>query len=232
MRKIKTKIKYYILDFIVKKFSKDKLFARVLSKEENQAVRFVNHEFLNDIGWWSSWRTRNPQDKNGKPLPWVTYSYIFFISNRLNKELNVFEFGSGSSTLFFSDKVQQIDSVEHDQEWFNKMAVKLPDNAKVYFEKLVYGGAYSEVARRSGKKYDLISIDGRDRVNCLINSIEALNESGVMVLDDSERIAYQKAIDCIIHKGFKRMDFWGISPGLFYKKCTTIFYRELNVLGI
>jgi hypothetical protein len=232
MRKIKIKIKYYILDFIVKKFSKNKLFERILNNEEKQAIKSINNGFLSEIGWWNSWRTREPQDANGKPLPWVTYSYIHFIEERLSKEMNIFEFGTGNSTLFYSNIVKQIDSVEHDQGWFKTMNNVLPENATILFEKLEYGGAYSKTALKTGNKYDLISIDGRDRVNSLINSVSALSENGVLVLDDSERIAYKKGIEYMQYQGFKRLDFWGISPGLFYKKCTSIFYRTSNVLNV
>jgi hypothetical protein len=232
MRKIKIKIKYYILDFILKKFSKNKLFERILNNEEKQAIKSINNGFLSEIGWWNSWRTREPQDANGKPLPWVTYSYIHFIEERLTKEMVVFEFGTGNSTLFYSNIVKQIDSVEHDEEWYKKMNHVLPKNANIFFEKLEYGGDYSKMAFQMKKKYELISVDGRDRVNSLMSSLQALTSNGVLVLDDSERKAYQKGIEFLRSQGFKRLDFWGISPGLFYKKCTSIFYRTSNVLNI
>jgi len=32
--------------------------------------------------------------------------------------------------------------------------------------------------------------------------------------------------------GYNDLDFWGIAPGIFYKKCTSILYRDNNCLGI
>ena len=43
-----------------------------------------------------------PIDKNSNPLPWVTYGFIDFISERLNKSIDVFEYGSGNSTLWYA----------------------------------------------------------------------------------------------------------------------------------
>lgn len=51
-------------------------------------------------------------------LPWVTFSAIKFLEKTLTKEMIVYEFGSGGSTLFFSKRVKQIYSVEHDRKWF------------------------------------------------------------------------------------------------------------------
>ena len=60
----------------------------------------------------------------------------------------------------------------------------------------------------------------------------AVSENGVIVLDDSERAFYKEGIDFMIKKGFKELPFSGISPGLFYLKTTSIFYKPNNCLGI
>jgi len=232
MSNLKLKIKDFILSSLVKRFSKNTLCKYILSKSELEALKKVNNGFLNDNGWWNSWRNNEPLDKNNKPLPWVTYSYINFISQRLNSKMAVFEFGSGNSTHFYGERVKFVDTVEHDQDWFNKIKNNLPVNANIIYKTLEYGGAYSKSALDSKKKYDLIIIDGRDRVNSLINSVNALNDRGVLVLDDSERESYKKGVDYLLNSGFKNIDFWGISPGLFYNKCTTIYYKSNNVLNI
>ena len=84
----------------------------------------------------------------------------------------------------------------------------------------------------SKKKYEIIVIDGRDRVNCIKHSLKALKVNGVIILDDSERREYIKGRRYLMKNGFNNIDFWGISPGTFMKKCTTIFYKEVNCLGI
>ena len=83
-----------------------------------------------------------------------------------------------------------------------------------------------------GQKFDIIIVDGRDRVNCCYQSLAALNENGVLVLDDSEREKYSDAIVFLKGKGFKELSFSGISPGLFYRKSTSVFYKANNCLGI
>ncbi|MCH7771611.1 MAG: FkbM family methyltransferase, partial [Bacteroidetes bacterium] len=74
-----------------------------------------------DVGWFSAFKAGEPVDKNFEPLPWLTYPFIDFITERLSKEFNIFEFRSGNSTLFFAERVKQISSVEHNSEWYNKL---------------------------------------------------------------------------------------------------------------
>ncbi len=82
------------------------------------------------------------------------------------------------------------------------------------------------------KKYNLIIVDAVDRVNCAINSIKQLSPNGVLILDDSEQEEYSAIFKFFIKKKFKKIDFYGISPGYFNRKATTIFYRPNNCLNI
>lgn len=188
--------------------------------------------YLKKIGWINSYKKMMPVDENGDPLPWVTYPFIDFIESRLNKSMEIFEFGSGNSTIWYAKKVKSIDSVEHDQNWYEKVKSNLPDNASIHYCHLEYGKEYCQYAKYLNKKFDLIIIDGRDRVNCIKYSVECLTFSGVIILDDSERPDYLEGIQYLLNTGFKKIDFWGISPGLFYKKNTTIFYKNNNCLDI
>jgi len=188
--------------------------------------------YLKDIGWINSFKYQMPIDKDSNPLPWVTYGFIDFISDRLNTTMDIFEFGSGNSTLWYASKAKNIISVEHDNVWFEKIKKTMPKNVNIYYEKLLYDGEYSKFANALDRKFDIVIVDGRDRVNCMKNAINAIKENGVIVLDDSERKQYREGIDFLLNKDFKKIDFWGISPGLFYRKNTTVFYKNNNCLGI
>jgi hypothetical protein len=188
--------------------------------------------YLKEIGWINSFNNQMPVDNDSNPIPWVTYGFIDFISNRLNTNMNIFEYGSGNSTLWYAKRVNSVDSIEHDQKWYEKIKHNMPHNVNINYIELVYGGDYSLFSQTMDRKYDIVIVDGRDRVNCIKNSIDSIKEDGVIVLDDSERTEYVEAINFLLDNNFKKIDFWGISPGLFYKKNTTIFYRDNNCLGI
>lgn len=188
--------------------------------------------YLKEIGWINSSNRQMPLDEHNNPLPWVTYPFIDFIEERLTNNLEVFEFGSGNSTLWYAGKVRFVTSVEHDDSWYKKIKSTMPNNVALHYQKLEYAKEYAAFAASQHKHFHIIIVDGRDRVNCIMNAVNSLTEDGVIVLDDSERAPYQEGIDFLIMKGFKKIDFWGISPGFFYKKCTTVFYRSDNCLGI
>jgi len=209
---------------VINVISQPKLFKQLLSMGTSG--------YLYEIGWIDSFNQQSPIDKKEKPLPWVTYSFIDFIEDRLNNTMNVFEYGSGNSTLWYAKKVNSVISVEHDNQWFEKIKNSMEANVSIYYEELIYGGEYSKFIKRLKNEFDIIIVDGRDRVNCLKNSISAINHNGVIILDDSERDAYKEGVNFLLENNYKKIDFWGISPGLFYKKCTTIFYKDNNCLGI
>lgn len=197
-----------------------------------QLISMNSSGYLKEIGWINSFKNQMPIDKDSNPLPWVTYGFIDFISDRLNNTMDIFEYGSGNSTLWYAKKVNTVTSVEHDSDWFEKVKENMPNNVNIYHKKLIYNGEYSKLSNILEKKFDIVIVDGRDRVNCMKNAINALKEQGVIVLDDSERDYYKDGIKFLQDQEFKRIDFWGISPGLFYKKNTTIFYKNKNCLGI
>lgn len=188
--------------------------------------------YLAEIGWFNAFETRSAIDEQGNPIPWVTYSFVDFIKERISKEHSVFEFGSGNSTLFYAKYADKVVSVEHDQAWYEKIKNTKAPNSDIIYEELQPDGQYSRTALNFLQKFDIIIVDGRDRVNCCKNSLEALSERGVLVLDDSERQEYSDAIEFFKQKGFKHLSFSGISPGLFYRKSTSVFYRPANCLDI
>ena len=208
--------------------------ATLISKPKRlSALLSYGHKgYLASIGWFTAFDNRQAVDANNQPIPWVTYSFIDFIKDRLNKNLSVFEYGSGNSTLFYAKHVKRVVSVEHDEAWYKKIVNQKAPNAEMIFTKLEPNGEYSQKAKLLSEKFDVIIVDGRDRVNCCKHSINALTEDGVLVLDDSEREVYQEARTFLKAEGFKELSFSGISPGLFYNKATSVFYRRDNCLDI
>ncbi|MGV8877529.1 MAG: FkbM family methyltransferase [Sphingobacteriaceae bacterium] len=197
-------------------------------------LSFNKKGYLEDIGWFKAFDTKSPVDREGNPIPWVTYAFIDFIKTRLTKAHTVFEFGSGNSTYFYAKYAGVVVSVEHDKLWYDKIekSVAKPDNSELIFCDLLRDGDYCRMPIKLEEKFDIIIVDGRDRVNCCKQGIEALSPKGVMVLDDSERDEYKQGVDFLLSKGFKHLLFSGISPGLFYRKSTSIFYKADNCLEI
>ncbi|HTM97632.1 MAG TPA: hypothetical protein VL088_02760 [Pedobacter sp.] len=214
--------------------SKLKALANLITKPK-RLFSLLSHGhkgYLDTIGWFKAFDNQQAVDGKGLPIPWVTYSFIDFIKPRLTKDLTIFEYGSGNSTLFYAKNVRRVVSVEHDEAWFHKIVKEKAENAEMIFCKLDTDGDYSKKAASLGEKFDIIIVDGRDRVNCCKYGVDALTEKGVIVLDDSERESYHGARVFLLKQGFKELSFSGISPGLFYEKATSVFYKTDNCLAI
>lgn len=193
----------------------------------------LSRAYLKESGWLLSVKKGIPVDRDGVELPWFTYSSIEFISEKLNSTLSVFEYGSGNSTLWFSRSVDEIISVEHDLGWHSKMAEKMKLKTNVnYFFRDLESGEYEKEILNYKEKFDVVIIDGRQRIQCTFNSIDALKADGVIIFDNSDRDSYDEAYSFLGSKGFKRINFWGLGPINSYSWCTSVFYREKNCFNI
>lgn len=195
-------------------------------------LSFNDKGYLDEIGWFKAFDSQSPIDGDNNPIPWVTYSFIDFITGRLKKHHTVFEFGSGNSTYFYAQYAGVVVAVEHDKAWYDKIVDSKPENAELIYCQLVRDGDYCRMPLKLEETFDIIIIDGRDRVNCCKQAVKALSANGVIVLDDSEREFYAEGINFLNSNGFKQLPFSGISPGLFYRKATSVFYRADNCLDI
>lgn len=183
---------------------------------------------LKQNGWFRSFQTKQSIDANGDPLPWYTYPFISFLQPRVRPHFEVFEYGSGNSTRWYAGKVKQITAVEDDAEWIKQIAPKLPSNARVLHREL--GDQYVQAAKDG--KYHIVVVDGRKRVKCAIFAVDFLTPDGVLILDNSDRSWYQAAKDFMAERGFRRLDFVGMTPIVGIETATSVFYRDGNCLGI
>jgi precorrin-6B methylase 2 len=186
--------------------------------------------FLKETGWLKSVEKRMPVNKNGLALPWFTISFNYFLQERLKNEMSIFEYGSGNSTIYLSTKVAKICSLEHDKSWYEKMKYLLSKNVN-YYHKQVDDG-YADFINSSKEKYDVIVIDGRERVACAKNTIANLNDDGVIIWDNSLREKYKEGLEFLSNNGFKRIDFRGLNPGGTVLTATSIFYRNNNCFNL
>ncbi len=209
---------------IAKLFKEPKVLSALLSQRE--------FGYLNEIGWFESFKSNRSIDKNRRPIPWFSYPFIDFLTPRLTQDLVLFEFGSGSSTSFFAERVKQVISIEHNKEWFEIVNKTKPNNVKLILTDSDSIDDYLNYLNNLKEKVDVVIVDGLHRNECLTYALEKLSENGVIVLDDSERSEYKKGIESVIGRGFKKLEFWGIAPTVLFKKCTTVFYKSNNCLKV
>ena len=124
---------------------------------------------------------------------WDSYkpTLLLVLNNIL--PMRCLEWGVGMSTKTISDHpaVHSLESIEHNGEWVDK--VKFNVNSKV---NLIYEPNCELYYLAQGRydKYDLIFVDGILREKCLIKAKDILEEGGIVILHDAERIEYQSGI--------------------------------------
>lgn|SRR4030042_2121653 len=134
-----------------------------------------------------------------RSIPWMTDDSVRFIYNFIDNYKkgekilpSILEFGMGASTFFFAYRSSVLVSFEHNIEWYTKVTemLKLQDikHNYSYFEKRPYSNKIKE--KVGLKKFDIISIDGRDRISCLeeILNQSLLAKDGIIVIDNTERV--------------------------------------------
>ncbi len=194
------------------------------------AKSIVRTQFeANKASWTKSFLSGLSQDENGNAVPWMSYPAIEFLQKYLNKNHEIFEFGCGASTLFFSTRVKKVVGLETSKKWLDIIKNEFSSQNQNVEINLMSDGltnpAYENFAKNSGQKFDLIIIDSLKRFECAKNSIDALKPDGAIILDDSERKNYKKIFDFFAEHNFKKQDFFGIAPGQLRIKNTTIFTK-------
>jgi predicted O-methyltransferase YrrM len=172
-------------------------------------------------------------DKHNNEIPWYTYASIIFLTGRIKKDFSVFEYGSGNSTIWFGENAGKVVAVEHDEDWYKKMRKIIAETKNVTYSHCeLKGSKYVDEIFKYENEFDMIVIDGRERVECSKNVLKPLKKGGVIIWDNSDRTEYQEGYDYLFKNGFRKIDFWGIGPINDYEWCTSIFYRDNNCLGI
>jgi predicted O-methyltransferase YrrM len=143
-------------------------------------------------------RQRSPLDLE---LPWFAYGAIDFLDKHLRPDMDVFEFGSGGSTIFFARRCASVRSVEEHPEWAARVrqrAAQLGLSNAVIAEcpfdfSSPAGFLESDYLAQVRKaSFDVIVVDGADndytiRPQCFQMAENQVKPGGIIVVDDSWR---------------------------------------------
>jgi hypothetical protein len=130
-----------------------------------------------------------------------------FFFNEINENSKVLEYGSGVSTTEIANKCKTILSIEHQENWYDKMKNEIPNNCELIFKNpdlpYIEGGdcgtyeefkSYIEAPINNGP-FDVILIDGRARVSCASICHKMSHENTIVFIHDYHREEYQEALN-------------------------------------
>lgn len=179
--------------------------------------------------YWSA-RIGGSVDRNGNPQPWYTYPAIEYLKGRDLSGMDVFEFGSGYSTAYFSRYALSVTSAEHQIEWRDKVLAMCKGQNNVEIVVADNEMDYFAVIDRCDS-YDIIVVDAEWRLSCAKRAVAKLRPGGMIIVDDAEtKGAGKAAAEYLEGFGLLRVDFWGFAPYIHYSKDTCIFFDKRSRL--
>lgn len=189
-------------------------------------LALLRRDMLRASGWTRSGRSDAPVAHDGSPLPWYTYPAIHFLEDRIGRDMTVFEYGSGHSTLWWARRVAHVTAVESDPAWVARLTPRLPPNVDLRHREAGPSGGYATAAPESGRRFDVVVIDGEDRSACALACVSALADGGVVVWDNSDWGAlWKEGMNHLEASGFRHLDFRGLTPLSWHEWTTSVFYR-------
>ena len=202
-------------------------------EELNQSLQLLGS--LRERGWHASAAIGRPIDGAHLPIPWLTYPAIDWLTPRLREHDAVFEFGSGHSTLWFASRVASVHAVEHDSRWYRYVDRASPRNVHLLLKEGSHDAFnaasptspyVNAIADCSIDGFDVVLVDGVERNDCIIAAIPYLKDSGLLIVDNSDRPGMRRGLDYLERHGFGRIDFVGLLPGLGILGCTSVCLRD------
>jgi Methyltransferase domain len=183
-----------------------------------------------DYGHLRSGATGTSIDASATPIPWYTYPAIEYLRQIDFAEADVFEYGSGHSTLFWASRARSVTSVEDDRAWFDSLSRRLPPNCELILEPDLY--AYPGVIERTGRSFDVIVIDGAARGNtrlkCARRALNVLRAGGLIILDNADWLPESARV--LRTAGLIQVDMTGFGPVNGYTWTTTLFLHRACAL--
>ena len=188
-------------------------------------LRFWKSGYLQKTGWIDSFKLRQPIDANREPLPWYTYPAIEYIKQLDFSDREVFEYGSGNSTIFWSKLAKRVVSIENNQKWYETIAKGVVENVEV---RLIENDALYIQEILNHKSFDVIVIDGSHRLECARVAINKLKSGGIIILDNSDW--HVKTAKILRSNDLIQVDMTGLGPINPYTWTTSFFlHRDFNL---
>lgn len=172
--------------------------------------------------------------------PWFSHAAAAVCRARLRKDSSVFEWGSGRSTLWLSQRVRRLVSIEHDPVWFRRVteALRAAEGCTVDYRLVPLDHpleapthptydpvpAYVSAIDRCGDAtFDLCLIDGHYRQACVSAAVPHIREGGLLLIDNTNWLPLRE---------------WGVPPSWklihrsSYGEQETAIWRKKSPSGV
>ena len=188
-----------------------------------QVMKYISvfEIFAFRYGHYVSLKTRKSLDNKHQPLPWYTYPAIEYLKQFDYRDKEVFEWGCGSSSLFWAGLAKKVTSVEDNEDWYGEVYSIKRDNMVLLFKKEREN--YAKAIKLSACQYDIVVIDGKYRDECARLALQVVRSDGWIILDNSDR--YPLICRMLRDAGFIQVDFCGFGPINGFTWATSVYMK-------
>ena len=130
-----------------------------------------------------------------RAFPWLTDSSVDMIEAFIHRRhasglpIRLLEFGAGASTIWFAKQSVDITTFEHDAEWQEAVVDEIRRSDLPVPDIRRYPRPYyCHIDRLPDAFFDIVLVDGRDRVECTRRAMSKLADGGLFVVDNTERL--------------------------------------------
>ncbi|NQZ18867.1 MAG: class I SAM-dependent methyltransferase [Bdellovibrionales bacterium] len=137
--------------------------------------------------------------------PWFSQGAVRKLEELLTKDMKVFEWGSGRSTLWLSKRSKEVVSIEYSEVWSQKVQEMIVEsqtkNVNLKYIALDHDKSLptpkdydpipkyvSEIFNYPKESFDLVIVDGHYRLTCVDQCLDYISPGGYILIDNSNRI--------------------------------------------
>jgi hypothetical protein len=173
-----------------------------------------------NFGFLESVRTQIPVNGSGETMPMYTYPCYEYLNSMNWEGADVFEYGTGFSTIWWKNHGANIYGVEHNKNWYEKINGK--ELGYITLENSIHN--YPHSINIFDKQFDVIVIDGLVRYQCVPPALKNLKSGGIIIFDNSDWHSNTKEL--LDTKDLIPIHFHGFKPTHVDSQTTSIYMHK------
>lgn len=120
--------------------------------------------------------------------PWLVHEANEFIDKFLQRDFLCVEWGSGRSTKWLALRCQSVISIEHNDEWYEKVSNSVKSLGNVRLLNRELSESYIDISYElDDNSVNMCLVDGRLRSKCAISIADKIKPGGILVIDNIDR---------------------------------------------
>ena len=190
-----------------------------LSMEELH-LAYLFDKLRHNFGFLESVRTQISVNGSGETMPMYTYPCYEYLNSMNWEGADVFEYGTGFSTIWWKNHGANIYGVEHNKNWYEKINGK--ELGYITLENSIHN--YPHSINIFDKQFDVIVIDGLVRYQCVPPALKNLKSGGIIIFDNSDWHSNTKEL--LDTKDLIPIHFHGFKPTHVDSQTTSIYMHK------